>query len=176
MRASVSIVFSDIFMCKVKKDVVVPAKLIFFKRYVYDAYLSRLKSMKNESFKKSNLHQGKIKLSIDIHPKKGLDTEIIRTKDAFTTKVYNKPKSFPVHWSSMISTKFKCDVIITDLYRAKLIATEFWMETDKVRKFHENTKLTNDIRPRKLLDSEIIKTKDTLTTQVYNHPKKFPVH
>lgn len=134
MGGSVSAVFFYILMCKVKKDVVVPAKLIFFKWYVYDAYLSRLKSMKNESFKKSNLHQGKIKLSIDIHPRKGLDTEIIRTKDAFTAQVYNKPKSFPVHWSSMISTKFKCDVMTTDLHRAKLIATDFWMETDRVRK------------------------------------------
>ena len=134
MGGSVSAVFFYIFMCKVKKDVIVPAKLIFFKWYVYDAYLSRLKSMKNESFKKSNLHQGKIKLSIDIHPRKGLDTEIIRTKDAFTAQVYNKPKSFPVHWSSMISTKFKCDVMTTDLHRAKLIATDFWMETDRVRK------------------------------------------
>ena len=125
MGGSVSAVFFYIFMCKVKKDVVVPAKLIFFKWYVYDADLSRLKSMKNESFKKSNLHQGKIKLSIDIHPRKGLDTEIIRTKDAFTAQVYNKPKSFPVHWSSMISTKFKCDVMTTDLHRAKLIATDF---------------------------------------------------
>ena len=34
MGGPVSVVFSDIFMCKMEEDVVVPAKPIFYKRYV----------------------------------------------------------------------------------------------------------------------------------------------
>ena len=36
MGGPVSVVFTDIFMCKMEEDVVVPAKLIFYKRYVDD--------------------------------------------------------------------------------------------------------------------------------------------
>ena len=35
----VSVVFSDIFMCKMEEDVVVPAQPIFYKCYVYDTYI-----------------------------------------------------------------------------------------------------------------------------------------
>ena len=34
MGGPVSVVFSDIFMCKMEEDVVVPAEPIFYKRYV----------------------------------------------------------------------------------------------------------------------------------------------
>ena len=80
-----------------KKDVVAPAKPIFYKQCVDNAYLSRIKSMKDESFDKLNSYQEKIKLAIDINPRKILDSEIIRTKDTLTTQVYNKRKKFPVH-------------------------------------------------------------------------------
>ena len=39
MVVPVSVVISDIFMCKMEEDVVVPAQPIFYKCYVYDTYI-----------------------------------------------------------------------------------------------------------------------------------------
>ena len=72
------------------------------------------------------------KLIIDIHPRKLLDTEIVRTKDTLPTQVYNKPKKFPVH--AIIPTNFKYDIITTELWRAKSIAADFKVEIDKIKK------------------------------------------
>ena len=43
MGGPVSVVFSDIFMCKIEDNVVVPAKPIFYKSYVNDTYITRKK-------------------------------------------------------------------------------------------------------------------------------------
>ena len=39
MGGPVSVVFSETFMCKMEEDVVVPAKPIFYKRYVDGTYI-----------------------------------------------------------------------------------------------------------------------------------------
>ena len=41
----ISVVFSDIFMCEMELDAVVPAKPIFYKCYVDDTYMRRKKMM-----------------------------------------------------------------------------------------------------------------------------------
>ena len=41
-----SIVFSDIYVCKMEEHVVIPANPIFYKRYVDGTYIQRKKSMK----------------------------------------------------------------------------------------------------------------------------------
>ena len=51
---------------------------------------------------------------------------------------YSKHKTFPVHWTSQIPTKYKSNVITTELYRAKSIATDFNMEIDKIKKKFQN--------------------------------------
>ena len=48
MGGPVSVVFSDIFMCKIEKDVVVPAKPIFYKPYIDDIYIYRKKNVNDE--------------------------------------------------------------------------------------------------------------------------------
>ena len=48
MGGPVSVVFSDISMYKMKEDVVVPAKPIFYKRYVDDTYKRRKKKFNDE--------------------------------------------------------------------------------------------------------------------------------
>ena len=44
MGGSISVIFSDAFMCKMKLDVAVPAKPIFYKRYVDDMYVWKKKN------------------------------------------------------------------------------------------------------------------------------------
>ena len=43
-----SVVFLDIFMCKMEENVVVPAKPIFCKGYVDDTYIIREKNVNDE--------------------------------------------------------------------------------------------------------------------------------
>ena len=41
---------------------------------------------------------------------------------------------------------------------------------------HQNIELTLELNPTKFLDTEIIRSNDKITTQVYNKMKKLPVH
>ena len=46
---------------------------------------------------------------IEENPTKFLNTEIVRYNSAVITKVYTKSKKFPVHWSSKIPLRYKCN-------------------------------------------------------------------
>ena len=131
MGGPVSVVFSDILMCKMEEDVVVPAKPIFYKRYVDVTYIRRKKNVNDELFQNLNSYQKKknikifksVKLILEENPRKFLDTEIIRKNSAISTQVFTKLTKFPVHWSSKIPTNYK----------------------------QNNDKLVNYIEPKKLL-------------------------
>ena len=60
-----------------------------------------------------------------MNPTKFLDTEIIRSNGKITTQVYNKMKKLPVHWTSKIPVRYKHNAVISELHRAKKIASNF---------------------------------------------------
>ena len=64
MGGSISVVFADIYMCKMEDDVVAPIKPIFYKRYVDDTYIRRKKHTKGELFEKLNSYHHNIKFTI----------------------------------------------------------------------------------------------------------------
>ena len=73
--------FSDIFMIKMKNDLVIPAKSIFIVdmkicRYVGDIYNRRRKNTEDSLFKTLNLYHKNIKLTIEINSIKFLDTDL----------------------------------------------------------------------------------------------------
>ena len=70
----ISVVFSDIFMCEMELDVVVPAKPIFYKRYVDDTYVRRKKNDVDKLFEELNSYNENIKLTLEANPTKFLDT------------------------------------------------------------------------------------------------------
>ena len=125
MGCPVSFVFSDILMCKMKEDVVVPTKPIFYKRYVNDTYIRRRKNVNDELFQNLNCYYTNIKLTLEENPRKFLDTEIIRKNNTTSIQVFTKLTKFPVHWSSKIPTNYKRNAITSELHRAKKIATDF---------------------------------------------------
>ena len=86
MGGPISVVFADIYMCKME-DVVAPLKPIFYKRYVDDTYVRRKKNTTDELFEKLNTYHDNIKLTIEENPTKFLDTEIVRHNSAIITKV-----------------------------------------------------------------------------------------
>ena len=51
MSGPISVVFADIFMCKMELDVVVPVKPIFYKRYVDDTYVQGTKIIRTSCLK-----------------------------------------------------------------------------------------------------------------------------
>ena len=132
MGGPISVVFADIYMCKMEDDVVTPLKPIFYKRYVDDTYL-RKKNATDELFEKLNTYHDNIKLMIEENPTKFLGTEIVRHNSAIITKVYTKPYKFPVHWSNKIRLRYKRNAITGELHRANKIASNFSNETKRIK-------------------------------------------
>ena len=61
-------------MCKTEFDVVIPAKPIFYKRYVDDTYVRRRKNDVDKLFEELNSYNENIKLTLEVNPTK-LKTE-----------------------------------------------------------------------------------------------------
>ena len=85
MGGPVSAVFSDIFMCKMEEDVVVPAKPIFYKCFTDGTYIRRKKNANDELFQNLNCYHTKVKLTLEENTRKFLDTEIIRKNNTILT-------------------------------------------------------------------------------------------
>ena len=86
----ISIIFSDIFMCKMEFDVVVLARCIFYKRYVDDTYVQRKKNDVDKLFEELNSYNENIKLTLEVNTTKFLDTELVRENGEITTQVFSK--------------------------------------------------------------------------------------
>ena len=50
MAGPISVVLSDIYVCKIEDYIVTPSKPLFYKRYVDDTYVRRKKKMKLMNF------------------------------------------------------------------------------------------------------------------------------
>ena len=64
MGGLISVVFSDIGVSKMEKDIVVPLKPHFYKRYVDVTYIRRKKNKLDNLFEKLNSHHQNLKLTI----------------------------------------------------------------------------------------------------------------
>ena len=60
MGGPMSVVFTDIYMCRMEDDVAAPLKLIFYKQYVDDIYIRRKKNATDEPFEKLNTYHDNI--------------------------------------------------------------------------------------------------------------------
>ena len=69
MGGPISIVFADVFICKMELDVVVPATTIFYKSYVDDTYVWKKKNDVDMLFKKLYFHNENIKLTLEVNTK-----------------------------------------------------------------------------------------------------------
>ena len=128
-------VVSNIYVSKMKENIVTPMKPHFYKRYVGDAYIRRKKNKPGSLFEKLNSYHPNIKLTIEKYPTKFLeDTEIIRRGCEIEAKVYNRSKKLPVHWSSKIPTRYKHNGITGELHRANRIANDFNIEVKRITK------------------------------------------
>ena len=67
MSVPISVVFSDIFMCKMEFDVAAPVKPLFYKCYVDDAYLHRKKNIRDMLFEDFKSYHQNIKLTVEVN-------------------------------------------------------------------------------------------------------------
>ena len=72
-----------------------------------------------------NSYHRNINLTIEITPKKFLDTKILRTSNQIQCFMYQKENKKPIHWNSAVPKSYKRNVIIGDVHRAKRISCDF---------------------------------------------------
>ena len=132
MGGPISVVLSDIYVCKMEEDIVAPSKPLFHKHFVDDTYVRRKKTETDELYNALNSYHQNIKLALELNPTKFLDTEIIRSNGKITTQVYNKMKKLPVQWTLKIPVRYKRNAIKGELHRAKKIASNFDIEVKRI--------------------------------------------
>ena len=92
MGRPISVAFSDIYVCKMEEDIVIPPNPIFYERYVDDTYVRRKKHETDKLFLDLNSYHENIKLTLETNPNQFLDTEIICIDQGIKTQVYSKAK------------------------------------------------------------------------------------
>ena len=97
-------------MCEMELDVVVPAKPIFYKRYVDDTYVQRKKNDVEKLFEEPNSYNENIELTLEVISTKFLDRELVK-ENREITQVFSKSTKLRVHWSSKIPVTYKRNAI-----------------------------------------------------------------
>ena len=129
----ISVVFSEIYMCKMEQDVVKPLKPMFYKHYVHDTCVKRKRNKSDTLFDVLNSYHPNIKFTLEQNPKRFLDTQIIKENNRIKTQAFVKKSMYPVHWSSKVPFRYKKNVINGELHRAKKISSNFQSETTRIK-------------------------------------------
>ena len=82
---TLSVILSDCFMNKMERDIVLPLKPKFYRRFVDDTYRKRKKNETDELFSKMKSYHPNINLTTEINPSKFLDTKIRMKLNVFPT-------------------------------------------------------------------------------------------
>ena len=129
MGGPLPVTLSDVHMIRMKTDVVVPIRPIFYRRYVDDIYNRCQINTRDVLYDALNNYHPKIKLTIETNPQKFLDTEITYINGTIETRVHRKKTKLPIPWTSNIPKRYKRNSSIkTKLYRAKRISSNFTSE------------------------------------------------
>ena len=90
----ISVVFSDVYMCKMAKDMVVPVKAIFYRRYIDNTYVRRIRNIKDELIEKLFTYHENIELTIEMHVTKILDKKTLEPSIILQHKYKRSLRSF----------------------------------------------------------------------------------
>ena len=119
MGGPLSVTLSNIYMAKMKNDIVENHKPKFYKCYVDGIINRREKSEVDLLFNDLNNYHQNIKLILELNPKRFLETNLEFQNGTLITSVHRKESKLPTHWNSKISKKYKRNVIIAFLHRSK---------------------------------------------------------
>ena len=76
--------------------------------------------------------------NLEVNPTKFQDTELVKENGEKTTQVFSKSAKLPVHWSSKIPVRYKCNAINGELHQARRMASEFNKELKRIRQKYRN--------------------------------------
>ena len=133
MGGSVSVVFSDIFMNKMPY-IAIPIAPDLYKGYVDDTFAKRKKNKPDDLYNALNNYHPNINRTVEVNPKRFLDTEIISNSNRFETNVFHKDTKLVTHWCSAVPKRYKRNSILGDLHRAKVLYSYFVDEVEYIRK------------------------------------------
>ena len=125
-------------MTKTEREVVNPSKHKFYKRFVDDIINKRNKNELHDLFQKLNNNHPNMKSTVEVKPGIFLDTKIVYSNDVITTEVKRNDRKLSVHWSPKVSKRYKKNAIISDLNRAKRIASFPADEIPKIKQKFPN--------------------------------------
>ena len=95
MGGPLSVTLADIHTIRTENDVVKPLKPLFYKRYLDDIYSRRKKNCTDQLYHELNKYHPNINLTIEINPKKFLDTQVIIKNGKIETDIYRKSTKLP---------------------------------------------------------------------------------
>ena len=145
MGGPLSFTFSDIYMVKMENDVVIPSKPIFYRRFVDDIYSRRILG-DNVLFGRLNNYHPNIKLTIEVNPRKFLETKITIISGAYKFNIYRKNTKLPSPWTSKTPKRYKRNTINVDLHCSKRISSNFDEEIPLIKeKFMQSAYLLHFI-------------------------------
>ena len=173
MGGSISVVFSNIFMCKMGIDVIVPAKPIFYKPYVNDTNMRIKKNDVDKLFEKRNSYIENRKLTLEVNPTKSLETELVRENEEIIMQVLSKSTKLPVHWSSKIPIRYKRNAITGELRQVKRIASDFNKELKRIRQKYQNAGFLLKILNEAICNFERRKGEMVIPERLFDEIKTF---
>ena len=133
MGGPASVVLAGCFVNKMERDVVVPLKPKFYRRFVDDTYNRRKKGVPDILLQSLEAYHPNIKFTYEISPKTFLDTKIERSGNQLTFRVKRNDSKLPFHWQSAVPKKYKRNLINGDLHRAKRISSDFPAEKKRIK-------------------------------------------
>ena len=84
-------------------------------------------------FDQLNSYHPNIKLTIEVNPRKFLDTKLTNINGTHTFNVYLKNKKLPSPWTSKTLKRYTRNTINEDLHRSKRISSNFDEESPLIK-------------------------------------------
>ena len=133
MGGPLFITLADIHMIQMGTDAVVSILPLFYKWYIDDIYNRCQKNTADKLYDGLNNYHPEVKLIIEANPLRFLDTEIIHNNGLIETRIHRKKTKLTTPSISNITKKNKLNTIKAELYRAKLIRSNFTNDVNLIR-------------------------------------------
>ena len=137
MGNPLSVALASIFMAKLERDIVHPAKPILYRRYVDDIFTRKKKNAEDTLITKLNNYHKNIRFTVEKNLTKFLDSKLELINGEYHTTV-NRNRKLPMNWSSEVPKKFKRNTINNDLHRDSIISNDFNQEIEEIKRKYQH--------------------------------------
>ena len=144
MGNRLSPVLANIFMLKLKQDVVQPHNPPFYDQYVNKIFSKRKRNDLDIMLESLSSYHDNINFTVETNPNHFPDSTFRYHNDRFEQHFHGKPGKYPTHWASQAPTRWRRNVITGAVHRAKCISsnlTEYVKHITEV--FHQALRFTS---------------------------------